>query len=60
MMLQGMTVRYLFKQTYPANQGHRLAASCGGGGIGLIACQWAYHIGGDCDWHRRLRGKGSA
>jgi NADPH2:quinone reductase len=45
MMLQGMTVRYLFKQTYPVTKDTVLLLHAAAGGIGLIACQWAYHIG---------------
>jgi NADPH2:quinone reductase len=45
MMLQGMTVRYLLKQTYPVTKDTVMLLHAAAGGIGLIACQWAYHIG---------------
>jgi NADPH2:quinone reductase len=45
MMLQGMTVRYLFKQTYPVTRDTVMLFHAAAGGVGLIACQWARHIG---------------
>ena len=45
MMLQGMTVRYLLRQTYKAGPGTTLLFHAAAGGIGLIACQWARHLG---------------
>ncbi len=45
MMLQGMTVRYLFKQTYPVTKDTVMLFHAAAGGVGLIACQWAAHIG---------------
>jgi NADPH2:quinone reductase len=45
MMLQGMTVRYLLKQTYKVGPGTTMLLHAAAGGIGLIACQWARHLG---------------
>lgn len=44
-MLQGMTVRYLFRETYPVNQNTTLLFHAAAGGVGLIACQWARALG---------------
>lgn len=45
MMLQGMTVRYLLKETYKVGAGTTMLLHAAAGGIGLIACQWAKHLG---------------
>jgi NADPH2:quinone reductase len=45
MMLQGMTVRYLLKQTYPVTKDSVILFHAAAGGVGLIACQWAAQIG---------------
>lgn len=45
MMLQGMTVRYLLRQTYKVGKGTTMLMHAAAGGIGLIACQWARHLG---------------
>jgi NADPH:quinone reductase len=45
MMLQGMTVRYLLRETYKVGAGTTLLLHAAAGGIGLIACQWAKHLG---------------
>ena len=45
MMLQGMTVRYLLRQTHKVGPGTTLLFHAAAGGIGLIACQWARHLG---------------
>jgi NADPH2:quinone reductase len=45
MMLQGMTVRYLLKETYKVGPGTTMLLHAAAGGIGLIACQWAKHLG---------------
>jgi NADPH:quinone reductase len=41
MMLQGMTVRYLFRETYKVGPGTVMLFHAAAGGVGLIACQWA-------------------
>lgn len=45
MMLQGMTVRYLLRQTYKVQPGTVMLMHAAAGGVGLIACQWAKHLG---------------
>lgn len=45
MMLQGMTVQYLFHQTRPLKAGDTILFHAAAGGVGLIACQWAKAIG---------------
>ena len=45
MMLQGMTVRYLLKSSYPVKAGDTILVHAAAGGVGLIACQWAKHLG---------------
>ncbi len=45
MMLQGMTVRYLLRQTYPVGPGTVMLFHAAAGGVGLIACQWARALG---------------
>jgi NADPH:quinone reductase len=45
MMLQGQTVRYLIKQTYKIGPDTTLLWHAAAGGVGLIACQWAKHLG---------------
>jgi NADPH:quinone reductase len=41
MMLQGMTVEYLFHRTTPIKAGDTVLFHAAAGGVGLIACQWA-------------------
>jgi NADPH2:quinone reductase len=45
MMLQGMTVRYLLRQTYKVDRSTVMLLHAAAGGIGLIAAQWAKHLG---------------
>ncbi len=45
MMLQGMTVRYLLRETYPCTADTVMLFHAAAGGVGLIACQWAKAIG---------------
>ncbi|MDX2257460.1 MAG: quinone oxidoreductase [Hyphomicrobiaceae bacterium] len=45
MMLQGMTVRYLLRETFRVGPGTVMLLHAAAGGIGLIACQWARHLG---------------
>jgi NADPH2:quinone reductase len=45
MMLQGMTVRYLLRETYPCTANTVMLFHAAAGGVGLIACQWARAIG---------------
>jgi NADPH:quinone reductase len=45
MMLQGLTVQYLIRQTYRVQKGDTILIHAAAGGIGLILCQWAKHLG---------------
>lgn len=45
MMLQGMTAYYLLRRTYEVQQGDIILFHAAAGGVGLIACQWAKHLG---------------
>jgi NADPH2:quinone reductase len=40
-MLQGLTVEYLFHRTTPISKGDRVLFHAAAGGVGLLACQWA-------------------
>lgn len=44
-MLQAMTVRYLFKETFEVTKDTTMLFHAAAGGVGLIACQWARAIG---------------
>ena len=44
-LLKGMTVDYLFNDTFPLNGGETILFHAAAGGVGLIACQWARHMG---------------
>jgi NADPH:quinone reductase len=45
MMLKGMTAQYLLRQTFPVKQGDTILFHAAAGGVGLIAGQWAKHLG---------------
>ena len=45
MMLKGMTAQYLLKRTFHVGPGTTLLFHAAAGGVGLIACQWAKHLG---------------
>jgi NADPH:quinone reductase len=45
MMLKGMTVQYLLRRTYKVEKGDNVLIHAAAGGVGLIACQWANHLG---------------
>jgi NADPH2:quinone reductase len=45
MMLQGLTVQYLFRRTYKLQPGETILFHAAAGGVGLIACQWAKALG---------------
>ena len=45
MMLQGMTAQYLVRRTYPVKSGDTILVHAAAGGVGLILCQWAKHLG---------------
>ena len=44
-MLKGLTVQYLLRQTYPLKGGETIVFHAAAGGVGLIACQWARALG---------------
>jgi NADPH2:quinone reductase len=45
MTLKGFTAQYLLRQTFPVKKRHTILFHAAAGGVGLIACQWARHIG---------------
>jgi NADPH2:quinone reductase len=45
MMLKGMTAQYLLRRTYRVQKGDNVLIHAAAGGVGLIACQWANHLG---------------
>ncbi|HJS33342.1 MAG TPA: quinone oxidoreductase [Alphaproteobacteria bacterium] len=45
MMLKGMTTQYLIRQTYKVQKGDTILLHAAAGGVGLILCQWAKHLG---------------
>jgi NADPH2:quinone reductase len=45
MMLKGMTVQYLVRRTHKVQKGDNVLIHAAAGGVGLIACQWASHLG---------------
>lgn len=45
MMLKGLTVQYLFRQTKRLQAGDTIVFHAAAGGVGLIACQWAKALG---------------
>ena len=44
-LLQGMTVEYLFKRLYEIKKNQFVLFHAAAGGVGLIACQWARAVG---------------
>src|SRR6201981_839189 len=45
LMMKGMTAQYLFRQVFPLQGGETILYHAAGGGVGLIACQWARALG---------------
>jgi NADPH:quinone reductase len=45
MMLKGMTVEYLVRRTFKVEKGMNVLMHAAAGGVGLILCQWANHLG---------------
>jgi NADPH:quinone reductase len=45
MMLRGMTAHYLLRRIHRVEAGDRILVHAAAGGVGLIACQWAKHLG---------------
>jgi NADPH:quinone reductase len=45
MMLKGLTVQYLVRRTFKVEEGTIVLMHAAAGGVGLILCQWAKHLG---------------
>src|SRR5277367_6562720 len=43
--LQGLTAHYLIHRTYVVKQGDTVLVHAAAGGVGLLLCQWASHLG---------------
>jgi len=44
-MLKGMTAQFLLRRTYRVKKGTAVVVHAAAGGVGLIAAQWARHLG---------------
>ncbi len=44
-MLKGMTTQYLLRRTYRVKPGDTILMHAAAGGVGLLLCQWAKHLG---------------
>jgi NADPH2:quinone reductase len=45
MMLKGLTAQYLLRRTYRVQAGETILVHAAAGGVGLILCEWARHVG---------------
>jgi NADPH2:quinone reductase len=45
MMLKGQTAEYLLRRTFRVQKGHNVLVHAAAGGVGLLLCQWANHLG---------------
>lgn len=45
MMMRGLTAQYLLRRTYDVKAGDTILMHAAAGGVGLILCQWAKHLG---------------
>lgn len=45
MMLKGLTAHYLLFRTYPVKADDTILVYAASGGVGLMLCQWAKHLG---------------
>ncbi|MFM0341414.1 quinone oxidoreductase family protein [Paraburkholderia fungorum] len=45
MMHKGMTAQFLCRQTYRVGKGDTILVHTAAGGVGLVLCQWARHLG---------------
>jgi NADPH2:quinone reductase len=45
MMLKGLTAQYLLRRTFKVEKGNTILMHAAAGGVGLILCQWAAHLG---------------
>lgn len=44
-LLKGLTAHYLLRRIYPVGPSDTVLIHAAAGGVGLIACQWASHLG---------------
>jgi len=44
-ILKGLTAQYLLRGAYPVKAGETILVHAAAGGVGLIMCQWAKHLG---------------
>ena len=44
-ILKGLTAHYLLRGAYPVKGGETILVHAAAGGVGLIMCQWARHLG---------------
>lgn len=44
-MIKGLTAQYLLFTTYPVRRGDTILVHAAAGGVGLLLCQWASHLG---------------
>jgi NADPH:quinone reductase len=44
-ILKGLTAQYLLRGAYPVQSGETILVHAAAGGVGLIMCQWAHHLG---------------
>ena len=45
MTLKGLTAQYLIRGAYPVQAGETILVHAAAGGVGLLLCQWARHLG---------------
>lgn len=45
MMLKGMTAQFLLRRTHRVAAGETILVHAAAGGVGLLLCQWAHHLG---------------
>jgi NADPH:quinone reductase len=45
MMLKGLTAQYLLRRTFKVEKGMNVLMHAAAGGVGLLLCQWAKHLG---------------
>lgn len=44
-LLKGLTAWFLVRRAYPVKAGDRILVHAAAGGVGLLLCQWARHLG---------------
>ncbi|MBV1699804.1 MAG: quinone oxidoreductase [Hyphomicrobiales bacterium] len=45
LMLKGLTAQYLLRRTFKVEKGMNVLMHAAAGGVGLLLCQWAKHLG---------------